>query len=103
MATRIATWIAGALALGWVATAVGGLALQGGHPPTWFILGEGVVMLSYVLAPVGIFAAAFALLGARRRRTGTPPRALTMLTVNAAFLAVAVALGLLIVYVATRR
>ena len=103
MPVRIATWIAGALALGWVATAGSGLLMPGGHPPAWFVVGEGVVMVSYVLAPIGILAAALALVRARRARMSKPSRAVTMLTANAAFLLVAVCLGLWIVYEATRR
>ena len=103
MLVRIATWIAAALALGWLATAVSALVLPGGHPPAWFVLGEGVVLVSYLIAPVGLGAAAIGVWRSRKGSTGAPRRAVAMLAVNALLLSVAVGLGLWIWSEITRR
>jgi hypothetical protein len=94
MPTRVATWVAGALALGWLATTAAGLALPGGHPPAAFVFGEGVALASCLIAPIGVGAASLDLWRARRRGTAAPPLAVAMLGVNALFLLVAIALGL---------
>jgi len=100
---RVATWTAGALGLGWVATAVGALALPGGHPPAAFVIGEGVVLVSFLLAPVGAGAALVDLRRARRRIAAASPRAVVMLGLNLLLLLVAVALWVWIWWAATRR
>ena len=88
---NVAAWTAGAVALGWLATA-GTLAFPGGHPPLWFVAGEGVVLASFVLAPIGAAAALVNLWRARRQGTGTPRLAVAALALNLLFLLVAVAL-----------
>jgi hypothetical protein len=103
MALRVETWTAGALALGWLGTAAAGLALPSGHPPAAFVVGEGVVLASYLIAPVGIGAASLGLWHARRQGTGAPPLTVAMLGVNALFLVVALGLGWWIWSEATRR
>ena len=103
MPIKVASWIAGALVLGWLGTAAAGLALPGGHPPAAFVFGEGVALASYLIAPVGVGAALLELWPARRRGTGAPPLALAMLGMNALFLLVAIALGLWIWSETTRR
>jgi hypothetical protein len=100
---RVAIWIAGILALGWLGTVTAGLVVPGGHPPAAFVFGEGVALISYLIAPVGVGAASLDLWRARRRGTASPPLAVAMLVVNALFLLVAVALGLWIWSEATRR
>ena len=100
---RVASWTAGALALGWLGTAAAGLALPGGHPPAAFVCGEGMVLASFLIAPIGMGAASVELWRARRRGTEGPPRAAAMLGLNLLFLLVAVALWLSIWSEATRR
>lgn len=99
-AMKLATWTAGAIALGWLLT-VASLPFGGGHPPTWWVLGMGVVLFSFVLAPVGAVAAVVALRRERRSAAGLSRRPLTLLTVNGAFLLVAVGLWLWVVLIAT--
>jgi hypothetical protein len=87
---RVATWTAGALALGWLAVAAGALVYPGGHPPAWFVIGEGVVMASLVIAPIGSAAAMFSAWRARRQSIGVPRRTWTALALNLVFLLAAV-------------
>jgi hypothetical protein len=100
---RLATWMAGALALGWLATAAAGLVLPGGHPPAAFVFAEGVVLASFLCAPLGAAAASLALWRARRRGTAAPSLAGAMLGANLLLLAVAVAVWWWIWWEATRR
>jgi hypothetical protein len=100
---RVANWMAGALGLGWLATAATSLALPGGHPPAAFVFGEGMVLASFVIAPIGVGAASVELWRARRRGTGPPPLATAMLGLNLLFLLVAVTLWVWIWSEATRR
>ena len=100
---RVAKWTAGVLALGWLGTAAAGLALPGGHPPAAFVCGEGMVLASFVIAPIGVGAASVELWRARRRGTGPPPLATAMLGLNLLFLLVAVTLWVWIWSEATRR
>jgi len=88
---RLATWTAGAIALGWLLTAASVL-LGSGHPPAWWVVGMGVVMLSFVLAPIGAIGALVALRGERRSGIGPSRRVTTLLSVNVAFLALSVGL-----------
>jgi len=97
---KLAAWTAGAIALGWLLT-VASLAFEGGHPPAWWVMGEGVVLLSLVLAPIGAIAAAVALRRERRAAAGPSRRPLTLLGVNGALLLVAVGLWLWVVLIAT--
>jgi hypothetical protein len=62
---KVAAWIAGALALGWFTTAGVAVALPNGHPPWAFYVGGAVVLLSFVMAPIGAVAA---LVSVRRAR-----------------------------------
>ena len=87
---RIASWAAGALALGWLAAAVGALVYPRGHPPAWFVIGEGVVMASFVIAPIGAVAAMIAAWRARRHPTRVSPGILTALALNLVFLFAAI-------------
>jgi hydroxyethylthiazole kinase-like sugar kinase family protein len=66
-------WTAGAIALGWLVTVASSAVFPGGHPPMWYVVGAGVVLGSFVAAPVGAGAALTALWGARRAGTGRPP------------------------------
>jgi hypothetical protein len=91
---RVASWSAGALALGWIAVAVGALVYPAGHPPAWFVIGEGVVMASFVVAPIGAAAAMISAWRARRHSTGVSRRTLTALAMNVVFLLVAAGLWL---------
>jgi hypothetical protein len=100
---NVATWMAGALTLGWLGTAAAGLALPGGHPPAVFVFGEGMVLASFLIAPIGAGAAGLELWRARRRGRRAPPPAMAMLGLNLLFLLVAVALWLWIWSEATRR
>src|SRR5690242_12374805 len=68
---KIAAWIAGALAFGWLATA-GALAVPGGHPPLAYFVGGGVVLVSFLIAPIGAGAALAELWRARRRAIKAP-------------------------------
>jgi hypothetical protein len=97
-----AAWIAAAIAFGWVATVGSGWALPGGHPPTWYFVGAGVVLASFVMAPVGVIAAVIELRRARRRGTKRPAVTVAAMALNALFLAVALGLFLWI-REATRR
>lgn len=89
---RVATWTAGAMVLGWLAVALGALVYPRGHPPAWFVIGEGVVMASFVIAPIGAAAAMFSAWRARRHSTGVPRRTWTALALNLVFLLAAVGL-----------
>ena len=87
---RVATWTAGAMVLGWLAVALGALVYPRGHPPAWFVIGEGVVMASLVIAPIGAAAAMLSAWRARRHSTGVPRRTWTALALNLVFLLAAV-------------
>lgn len=99
---KAAAWIAGALVSGWLAT-VASLAVPGGHPPLWYFVGAGVVLASFLLAPIGAGAALADLWQARRQ--GTRPQRLTVvaLGLNLLFLLVAVGVWFGLRWVATRR
>lgn len=74
------------------------------RPPTAaFVVAEGVVLMSYLIAPLGVGAASLDIWRARRRGTRAAPLALAMLGVNGLFLLVAVALSVWIWSEATRR
>jgi hypothetical protein len=60
-----------------------------GHPPAAFVVGEGVVMASFVIAPVGAGAAAFNMWRLRRQGIGTPRLVAVALGLNLLFLLVA--------------
>lgn len=97
---KLAAWTAGAIALGWLLT-LASLLYRGGHPPAWWVMGMGVVMLSFVLAPIGVIAGVVALRRERRSAAGPSRRPVTLLGVNGAFLLVAVGLWLWVVLIAT--
>ncbi|MGH7518475.1 MAG: hypothetical protein ACREOC_13555 [Gemmatimonadales bacterium] len=97
-----AAWIAGALAFGWLATVIA-LAFPGGHPPLAYFVGAGVVLVSFVAAPIGAGAALAGLWRARRQGTRTPRLAVAALVLNVLFLVVAIALWFWIRWVAARR
>ena len=78
------------MVLGWLAVALGALVYPRGHPPAWFVIGEGVVMASFVMAPIGLAAAMFSAWHARRHSTEVPRRTWTALALNLAFLLAAV-------------
>jgi hypothetical protein len=99
---RVAAWTAGALALGWLASA-GALGIHGGHPPMAYVVGEGVVLVSFVVAPIGAAAALAELWRARHQGTGAPRLAVAALGLNLLFLAMAVGLWLWFRWEATRR
>lgn len=99
---RVAAWIAGALALGWLAT-LGSLAFPGGHPPLAYFVGATVVLASFLLAPIGAGAALVELWRARRQGTRAPWLAGATLAVNLLLLAVAVALWFWTRWAASRR
>ena len=99
---KVAAWIAGALALGWLATA-GALAFPGGHPPLAYVVGAGVVLVSFVIAPIGAVAALADLWRARRQGTRAPRLAVAALGLNLLFLVVAVTLWFWIRWEASRR
>jgi hypothetical protein len=99
---KVAAWIAGALAFGWLATA-GSLAFPGGHPPLAYFVGASVVLVSFLIAPIGAGAALAHLWRARRQGTRTPRLAVAALGLNLLFLAVAVTLWFWIRWVASRR
>lgn len=98
-----AAWIAGALALGWLATAGAAVALPGGHPPWAYFVGSAVVLLSFVMAPIGAGAALAEVWRARRQGTRTPHLAVAALGLNALFLVVAITLWFWIRWEASRR
>jgi len=98
----VAAWVAGALAFGWLATA-GALAFPGGHPPLAYFVGAGVVLASFVIAPIGAAAALADLWRARRQGTRSPRLAVAAFGLNLLFLVVAVTLWFWIRWVASRR
>jgi hypothetical protein len=98
----VATWIAGALAFGWIATA-GSLAFSGGHPPLTYVVGAGVVLVSFVIAPIGAGTALVDLWRARRQGASTPRLAVAALGLNLLFLVVAVGLWFWFRWEASRR
>jgi hypothetical protein len=100
---KVATWTAGALALGWLATAASSLVLPNGHPPAAFVFGEGVVLASFFVAPIGVGAASLDLWRARRRAERAPRLAMSMLGLNLLLLLVAIALWRWILWEANRR
>jgi hypothetical protein len=99
---QVATWTAGAIGIGWLLTAAS-VAFGGGHPPAFFVVGEGVVLVSVVLAPIGVGAALVALWQARRDARPASGRVLALLGCNLLFLLTAVGLWLWIVREASRR
>jgi hypothetical protein len=99
---KVAAWIAGALAFGWLATA-GSLAFPGGHPPLAYFVGAGVVLVSFLIAPIGAGAAVTDLWRARRQGARAPRLAVAGLGLNLLFLVVAVTLWFWIRWVASRR
>jgi hypothetical protein len=99
---KVAAWIAGPLGFGWLATA-GALAFPDGHPPLAYFVGAGVVLMSFLIAPIGAGAALADLWRARRQGTRTPRLAVAALGLNLLLLVVAVAMWLWIRWVASRR
>jgi hypothetical protein len=99
---KVAAWTAGALALAWLATA-GSLASPGGHPPLTYVVGMGVVLASFVIAPIGTGAALVDLWRARRQNTSTPRLVVAGLVLNLLFLAVAAGVWFWIRWEASRR
>jgi hypothetical protein len=100
---RVTAWTAGALAVGWLGTAASALAYPVGHPPMWFVTGEGVILASFVLAPLGAGAALVDLWRARRQAVRAPRGTVAALGLNLLFLSVALALWLWILWAAARR
>ena len=100
---KLAAWIAGGLALGWLVTAGVALTLPAGHPPSAFYVGGAVVLASFVMAPIGAVAALAGLWRLRRQGAGTPAQAVATLVLNLLFLGVAVTLWLWIRWEAARR
>ena len=100
---RVAAWIAGALAFGWLATAGVAVAFPRGHPPWAFYVGGAVVLVSFVLAPIGVGAAVADLRRARPQGTRMPRLAVAALALNALFLLVALGLWFWIQWEASRR
>ncbi|HET9725450.1 MAG TPA: hypothetical protein VFP28_00950, partial [Gemmatimonadales bacterium] len=76
---KLATWTAGAIAFGWLLTAAS-LLYGEGHPPAWWVMGEGVMLLSFVLAPIGAIAALVALRRGQRSGPGPTGRGTTLVT-----------------------
>jgi hypothetical protein len=97
---KVAVWAAGILAFGWLVTAAS-LAYPGGHPPAWFVLMEGVVIISFVIAPIGAGAAAIAMWRGQRRAAGAPRLAVVTLVMNLLFLLVAIGIWLWIMSMTT--
>jgi hypothetical protein len=87
---RFAVWAAAALTVGWLAVGAAELIYGRGHPPAWFVVGEGVVMASFVIAPIGILAGVIALWRARKETVTVPQITAAALGLNMLFLAVAV-------------
>jgi hypothetical protein len=100
---KVAAWIAAALALGWFTTAGVAVALPNGHPPWAFYVGGAVVLLSFVMAPIGAGAALVSVRRARRQATRTPRLVVAALGLNALFLIVAIILWWLVLWQASRR
>lgn len=90
---RVAAWVAGVLAFGWLATAAS-VFYGEGHPPLWFVLMEGVALVSFVVAPIGAGAAAIAMWRGRRRDIDTPRSSVALLSMNLFFLLVAIGVWL---------
>lgn len=86
---KLAAWIAGALCVGWLITAGIAVAFPGGHPPFSFYAGGLVVLLSLVMAPIGVRRALVSVREARRERI-TPQRgAVALLILNGLLMVVA--------------
>jgi hypothetical protein len=102
MLIKVATWIAGAIAFGWLATAAS-VAFRGGHPPMFYVVGMGVVILSFVIAPIGAAAAVAELWRARHGEAGTSRLAVIALAMNLVFLAVAIGVWFWMDWLARRR
>jgi len=100
---KVAAWIAAALAFGWLATAGVAVALPGGHPPWAYFVGSAVVLVSYMIAPIGVGTALAELRRVRRQGTRTPRLAVAALGLNALFLVVAITLWFWIRWEASRR
>jgi hypothetical protein len=98
-----AAWIAGILAFGWLITAGVAVTMPGGHPPGAYFAGSIVVLLSFVMAPIGAGAALVELRRALRHAARPPRLAVAALGLNALFLVVAIALWLWISWAASRR
>ena len=100
---KLAAWIAGALAFGWLATAGVAAALPHGHPPWAFYVGGAVVLVSFLTAPIGVGVALADLWRARRQGTRMSRLAVTALGLNLLFLVIAATLWFGIQWVASRR
>ena len=98
----MATWTAGAIGIGWLLTAAS-LAFGGGHPPAFFVVGEGNVLVSVVLAPIGAGAALVAMWQARREGLPTRGRVVALLGCNLLFLLTVIGLWLWVLWQASRR
>lgn len=69
----------------------------------WWVIGAGVVLASFVIAPIGAGAALAGLWQARRQGLGTARPAVAALGMNLLFLVVAVGLYFWIRWLANRR
>ena len=99
---RVAAWIAGALTFGWLATAAA-LLFRGGHPPLAYVVGASVVLVSFLLAPIGAGMALTDLWRSRRQHTVAPRLTVAALGLNLLFLLVAVSSWFWIRWEAARR
>ena len=77
--------------------------MRGGHPPAWYVVGGAVVLLSFVLAPIGAGAAVVLMRRARRDGTSTPRLTVAAGWLNIGFLIVAIGLWFLFAWEAARR
>jgi hypothetical protein len=99
---RLAVGTVRALALGWLATLLSSAVFPAGHPPMWYVVGAGVVLASFVMAPVGAGAALTALWQAQRLGTGRPPMLWVAFGLNLLLLGVAVGLWIWFASMAAR-
>jgi hypothetical protein len=75
----------------------------GGHPPGAYFVGSAIVLISYMIAPIGVGTALAAPRRVRRHGTRTPRLAVAALGLNALFLVVAITLWFWIRWEASRR
>ena len=101
--SKVSAWISGALAFGWLATVAAVFALPGGHPPSAYFIGGAVVLLSFVMAPIGAGMALLSMRRSRRARTNATRLTVSALWLNTLLLLWAIFLWFFFVWEASRR
>ena len=101
--SKLSVGIFSVLTFGWLAAVAAVFALPGGHPPWAYFIGGTVVLLSFVMAPVGAGMALVVMRRSRRAGTSTPRLMVAALWMNTLLFAWAVFLWFFFLWEASRR